>query len=209
MSRLRFVISLTALCLAPHFAAAGQVTWTNTAGGDWGTGFNWSTGAVPGVTDTVTIALSSTFTVSLDTTVTVAALTIGSSSGTQTLAVSGTSYILTISGKLTVGTNGILDVYNSTINADTVDNLGTLTLSTNGKLLAAVENNGRLIIVSSGNRITGPLTNAAGAADDSDGGIYRGAVYVLFMNADGTVKSHQKISDTAGNFSTTAGGEIR
>ena len=28
----------------------------------------------------------------------------------------------------------------------------------------------------------------------------RGAVWVLFLNADGTVKSHQKISDTEGGF---------
>ena len=41
---------------------------------------------------------------------------------------------------------------------------------------------------------------AVGATGDDDGNINRGAVYVLFMNADGTVKSHQKISDTQGNF---------
>jgi len=39
-----------------------------------------------------------------------------------------------------------------------------------------------------------------GAYADDDGGLNRGAVYILFMNADGTVKSHQKISDTQGNF---------
>ncbi|MCA9024175.1 MAG: FG-GAP repeat protein [Planctomycetaceae bacterium] len=44
---------------------------------------------------------------------------------------------------------------------------------------------------------------AAGARSDDDGGSNRGAVYVLFLNADGTVKSHQKISDTAGNFTAT------
>ena len=37
---------------------------------------------------------------------------------------------------------------------------------------------------------------AVGAQLDDDGGFNRGAVYVLFMNADGTVKSHQKISNT-------------
>ena len=41
---------------------------------------------------------------------------------------------------------------------------------------------------------------AAGAQLDDDGGPNRGAVWVLFMNTDGTVKSHQKISDTAGGF---------
>ena len=39
-----------------------------------------------------------------------------------------------------------------------------------------------------------------GAIRDDDGGINRGAVWVLFLNTDGTVKSHQKISDTQGGF---------
>ena len=41
---------------------------------------------------------------------------------------------------------------------------------------------------------------AVGARGDDDGGLDRGAVWVLFLNTDGTVKSHQKISDTQGNF---------
>ncbi len=41
---------------------------------------------------------------------------------------------------------------------------------------------------------------AVGAAEDDDGGLNRGAVWVLFLNTDGTVKSHQKISDTEGDF---------
>ena len=44
---------------------------------------------------------------------------------------------------------------------------------------------------------------AVGAFRDDDGGPVRGAVWVLFLNADGTVKSHQKISDTAGGFTGT------
>lgn len=41
---------------------------------------------------------------------------------------------------------------------------------------------------------------AVGSTRDDDGGTDRGALYILFMNADGTVKSTQKISDTAGSF---------
>ena len=44
---------------------------------------------------------------------------------------------------------------------------------------------------------------AVGARNDDDGGTDRGAVYVLFLNADGTVKAHQKISDWMGNFAGT------
>ena len=41
---------------------------------------------------------------------------------------------------------------------------------------------------------------AVGARHDEDGGVWRGAVWIVFLNADGTVKSQQKISDTEGNF---------
>ena len=44
------------------------------------------------------------------------------------------------------------------------------------------------------------LALAASAVLDDDGGTDRGAVYVLFLNATGTVRSQQKISDTHGNF---------
>ncbi len=39
-----------------------------------------------------------------------------------------------------------------------------------------------------------------GARSDDDGATDAGAVYILFMNADGTVNSHQKISMLEGNF---------
>lgn len=43
---------------------------------------------------------------------------------------------------------------------------------------------------------------AVGAVDDDadDGGEDHGAVWILFLNPDGTVKSHQKISETEGGF---------
>lgn len=44
---------------------------------------------------------------------------------------------------------------------------------------------------------------AVSAAADDDGGTDRGAVYILFMNTNGSVKSYQKISQTAGGFAGT------
>jgi hypothetical protein len=41
---------------------------------------------------------------------------------------------------------------------------------------------------------------AVGAIFDDDGGLDQGAVWVLFLNTDGTVKAHQKISETEGGF---------
>jgi hypothetical protein len=39
-----------------------------------------------------------------------------------------------------------------------------------------------------------------GAPQDDDGGTNRGAIWVLFMNSNGTVKATSKISSTLGNF---------
>jgi gliding motility-associated-like protein len=41
---------------------------------------------------------------------------------------------------------------------------------------------------------------AVGADYDGDGGFWHGAVWILSLNADGTVNSHSKISDTQGDF---------
>ena len=41
---------------------------------------------------------------------------------------------------------------------------------------------------------------AVGAPGDDDGGANRGAVWILYLNSDGTVKSHEKISSTQGGF---------
>lgn len=42
---------------------------------------------------------------------------------------------------------------------------------------------------------------AVGALGDDDGGTWRGAVYILFINTNGTVRTYQKISSTVGGFS--------
>jgi FG-GAP repeat len=58
--------------------------------------------------------------------------------------------------------------------------------------------------VSALGELDGDATNdvAVGAYGDGDGagGYRRGAVYVLFLHPNGTVKAEQKISDTRGNF---------
>ena len=41
---------------------------------------------------------------------------------------------------------------------------------------------------------------AVGAQGDDDGGSNRGAIYLMMMNPNGTVKSYSKISDTQGGF---------
>ncbi|MDX2436717.1 MAG: right-handed parallel beta-helix repeat-containing protein [Acidobacteriota bacterium] len=52
----------------------------------------------------------------------------------------------------------------------------------------------------------GIIDMVVGAFGDDDGAVDRGAVYVLFLNADGTVKAEQKISDLVGGLSSVLGG---
>jgi serralysin len=49
---------------------------------------------------------------------------------------------------------------------------------------------------------------AVGAASDDTGGAYRGAVHVLFMNANGTVKSSQKIASGTPGAPLLANGDV-
>ena len=49
----------------------------------------------------------------------------------------------------------------------------------------------------------GVIDIVVGARSDDDGGVDAGAVYILFMNSDGTVQETQKISMLEGNFTET------
>ncbi len=50
---------------------------------------------------------------------------------------------------------------------------------------------------------------AVGAQEDKDGGSSKGAFYLLYLNTNGTVKSHSKISATQGNFTGSVGVNTR
>ena len=68
-------------------------------------------------------------------------------------------------------------------------------------ILDNFDNLGWLSIASLGDLDKDGVTDiAVGTAFDDDGNNNTGAVWILFLNTDGTVKSHQKISATQGNF---------
>ncbi len=74
--------------------------------------------------------------------------------------------------------------------------------STAGNFAGILDNGDEFGIVSAIEDLDGDgVTDlAVGAYFDDDGGADRGAVWILFLNNDGTVKAHQKISNTQGNF---------
>ena len=53
------------------------------------------------------------------------------------------------------------------------------------------------------------ITDLAVGAYYDDGGTNCGAMWILFLNANGTTKSYQKISDTAGSFTGTLSDDDR
>jgi hypothetical protein len=97
------VLTLGALAASVASAQACTDEWTNTSGGSWGTASNWSKDAVPGNMDEACITHAGTYTVTLEPYAgelghpangdTVKSLTLGGSSGHQTLDIEGQSSI--------------------------------------------------------------------------------------------------------------------
>ena len=92
-----------------------EVDWINASGGNWNTASNWSTGGVPGSTSDVIIDFSGTYTVTLDVNTTITSLTLGNSSGPQTLSVNGKTLTLNGPGASTIDNNGVLDFNGGTL----------------------------------------------------------------------------------------------
>ncbi|HEV7719640.1 MAG TPA: DUF4214 domain-containing protein [Iamia sp.] len=119
-------IGVAATTAAPSGAAlpACTKTWTNTAGGSWDLGTNWSGSTIPLPTDHVCITTAGTYTVTLPDgglEVTVASLTLGASSGatTQTLVVARGSAVdgsgLLASQGIAITSRGALELDESSL----------------------------------------------------------------------------------------------
>jgi uncharacterized repeat protein (TIGR01451 family)/CSLREA domain-containing protein len=86
-------------------------SWTDASGGSWSDGSNWSRGVPPTALDHACIKTNGTYTVTLTGSASVHQLTIGGSSGTQTLAIQGDgcgsgAASLTSALVVTIGSNG-------------------------------------------------------------------------------------------------------
>jgi hypothetical protein len=138
-SRWRLIVAAIAAtiglaALAPAARASGCTdSWTNTAGGSWYTGTNWSKEAPPGPGEEACIAASGTYTVTMTQesgTVSLAALTVGGTSGTQTLLVGSScsvNAILATTAGLGVGAHGAVTLTNGDGCGDSVTLTGPVT----------------------------------------------------------------------------------
>jgi hypothetical protein len=102
---------------------------------------------------------------------------------------------LTLSGRSCTETTITTGVESTQKISDTAGNFEG-TLDDSDRFGSAIANIGDL-------EVDGVTDLVVGAPMDDDGGSDRGAVWVLFMNDDGTVDIEQKISDTEGNFTAT------
>jgi hypothetical protein len=107
--------------------SASTINWTNSAGGNWNLAANWNPNQVPGNSDDAVITNAGAYTVTLDTSPTVGSLTLGGSSGQQTLSTTTAGYTLTLNSNSVVNPNGVLALSGGTLN----DNGG---LTVNGQI---------------------------------------------------------------------------
>jgi hypothetical protein len=124
---------LALIVLAPSVAHASGCTdsWTNSKGGSWFTAGNWSKG-VPTSTDEACITENGTYTVEMtqsSSTVTLKALTVGGTSGTQTVAVGSSvslNAILTTTAGITNGAQGVITLTNGDSASNSVTVVGPI-----------------------------------------------------------------------------------
>ena len=125
--------ALSALAPAVAHASGCTDSWVNTAGGSWFTGSNWSKEAPPGPEDEACITTSGTYTVTMTQesgTVSLRALTVGGTSGTQTLAVGSScsvNAILATTGGISNGAQGAITLTNGDGCGDSVTVTGPIT----------------------------------------------------------------------------------
>ena len=182
-------LALLAFITLVSTARAADISWTNTAGGNWSAAANWSPNVVPGAGDTALIVSNGTYTVIVDVSVTVSNLTVGAPSGLQT--VSDSSQNIVITGIAAINGNGVFSLAGGNLAG------GILVTGTFNWLGGGVGNpNGALIVASNGVlNITGgtgktlyqPLTNYGTVAwsggnlqvwNNTDmGGGLRGSIY--------------------------------
>ncbi len=132
----------------------GACNWLAAVNGNWSEATKWSCGHAPGTNDEAIITLAGTYTVTVNANTTVSSLTLGGSSGTQSLTVSGP---LTLNNASTVGTYGALNLSGGTLAGS-----GTLSVS------------GTMNWTGYGGTMSGPGTTniAAGGAFNIDNGGY-------------------------------------
>lgn len=102
-------------------AQAADIVWANAGSGNWSSAANWSPNQVPGVNDNAFITNAGNYTVTVSADASVNALTVGGSSGAQTLVFSG--------GTFTVAAASAIGPQDLTFSAGTLAGSGDVTIT--------------------------------------------------------------------------------
>jgi hypothetical protein len=194
--------------LAPSAARASACTnsWTNAEGGNWFTASNWSKDAVPNSEEVACIALNGTYTVTMTQTsgtgtVSLKGLTIGGTSGTQTLALGDScseNAQLTTAG-LTNNADGVLVV----TDGEGCGNKATLEgrVTNAGKIITEPGHGGK-------RQLRGNTTNT-GTIDINTATLYNGSNVTLTNEGTIALAEAKNLTATSTNTITNgAGGSI-
>jgi hypothetical protein len=127
------IFCLSVLAPSSAHASGCSDSWTNTAGGSWFEGSNWSNSAPPTSGEEACITAAGTYTVTMTQesgTVSVKSLTVGGTSGKQTLAVGSScsvNAILTTTAGISNGAQGAITLTNGDGCGDGVKLVGPIT----------------------------------------------------------------------------------
>jgi hypothetical protein len=195
--------------LAPvsAYASGCTDTWTNTAGGSWFEGANWSTKAPPTSSEEACITEAGTYTVEMaqKSTVTVKSLTIGGASGTQTLVVASTNSlnaVLTTSSGITNNKHGAITLTNAETSGNNVTIAGSI--SNAGKITTEPAHGGQ-------RNLQGNLTNIeAGVLSVKTNTSFNGSKATLTDKSASAIDLASGVQLVASNESsvTNTGGKI-
>ncbi len=201
------IIGLSVLVPTSAHASGCTDSWTNAAGGEWSTGSNWSKGAPPSAEDEACITAAGTYTVTMTQTnttgsVSVQSLTVGASSGTQTLTVGSSCSLnatLATTGGISNGTHGVITLTNGDGCGESVTVTGPI--SNSGKLFSEPANGGS-------RTLQGNLTNK-GTFTVNTNTAYDGASTLLSNQGTLKVAEGKQLAVTGGGSVTNGtGGKI-
>lgn len=179
--RVLVFLALTASLAWAPVALAATIHWNEPAGGRWHDAVNWLPATVPGAGDHARITLDGIYTVTLDSAATVHQLTLGATSGAQTLF--GREASLDVANTFAVEANGIADLQAFTLDATTVENRGSVVLGSPVSPIGGVLMNASL--VNHGTFLKNPVTTLVGAIDNHGKLVLQGTT-----PADSTLVNH-------------------
>jgi hypothetical protein len=205
MAVMAAVLALVVLVPTAAHASGCTDSWTNTKGGSWFEGANWSKKAAPTSEDEACITEPGTYTVTMTQetgSVSVKSLAVGGASGTQTLVVGSScsdNAILAVTAGIGVGTQGAMTLTNGDGCGNSVTVTGSITSS--GTFTVEPDNGGT-------RTVQGNLTNTGTLAINANTA-YSGASALLTNEGALNVAEGKEFAVSAdGSVTNGTGGKI-